>query len=509
MMRCWSLLWLFFLLTGVAQASHADTSHSFNQVIELAKQRATRADAPEKLDLSGVFRDLSYDQYRGIRFRADHNPLADSGSDFALDLLPPGLLYKDRILIDLVRDGQVQRLPFDPQALDFAENLFTPEQAHISDEDVTKLGWSGFRIRYPINTPEVGDEIAVFQGASYFRAVARDTLYGLSARGLAIGTGSPKGEEFPRFTHFWIHQPAPGARTIRVEALLESASLTGAYAFDITPGAETIFVVQAIIFPRQTLSDFGIAPLTSMYYFSPAQRARIDDYRNAVHDSEGLSMLTGADIRLWRPLANPPRLQFSAFQDHDPKGFGLIQRSRAFADYEDGEARYEARPSAWIVPRGAWGDGAISLVEIPVSNEFNDNIVTFWKPKEALQAGKRYDFNYDLIWSAEGSPFSRRARIVDTRSGRSVNHENQYSFSVDFIPSNTQAWLDPNTLKLNVQTSAGKIVAAHLSTPEGHGTLRASFEFQPNTAEQADLSLNISAGNDQIAEHWLYRWIKR
>ena len=204
-----------------------------------------------------------------------------------------------------------------------------------------------------------------FQGASYFRAVARDQLYGLSARGLALGTGGPEGEEFPLFRQFWIHEPEVAATSLTIHALLDSPSVTGAYEFVVRPGVETVMDVRSVLFPRVELTGAGIAPLTSMYFFGPKSRARIDDYRDAVHDSSGLQMVTGAGERIWRPLDNPLALQFSAFSDHDPQGFGLTQRERAFIHYEDAEARYERRPSAWVAPSNAWGQGSVVLVEIP------------------------------------------------------------------------------------------------------------------------------------------------
>ena len=489
-------------------ASQTVATHDFDAVREIARHQATRVDNPVKMSLGGPFANLNYDQYRGIRFRQDHDPLADT-SGFSIDLLPPGLIYEQPVDIYLVRNGVAESIAFDPNAFEFQPNLFADRSLDLAEDARQQMNWSGFRIRYPINTPDVSDEIAVFQGASYFRAIARDTLYGLSARGLAIKTGNPKGEEFPRFTRFWIHQPAPGARTIRIEALLESDSLSGAYSFDITPGAETVFVVNCSLFPRRVIEDYGIAPLTSMYYFSPAQRAQINDYREAVHDSEGIAMLTGRDVRLWRPLSNPPRLQFSAFQDNNPKGFGLIQRSRNFADYEDGEARYEDRPSAWVVPRGEWGTGNVSLIEIPVNDEFNDNIVSFWKPDTKLEAGEQKDFTYDLIWSAAGPSFSRRARIVSTRSGRSVNDPANITFTIDFAPITRQQFLDPDKIRLDVNASQGEIISSHLTSLPDSGLLRASFDFRPGDAKLAELQLSLHESDQQIAENWLYRWIAK
>ena len=92
----------------------------------------------------------------------------------------------------------------------------------------------------------------MFQGASYFRAVGRGQSYGLSARGLAIDTARPGGEEFPIFRAFWIEKPKPGARSITVHALLDSASTTGAYPLRDRARRGDDIDVEATLYPRRT-----------------------------------------------------------------------------------------------------------------------------------------------------------------------------------------------------------------------------------------------------------------
>ena len=94
-------------------------------------------------------------------------------------------------------------------------------------------------------------------------------------------------------------------------------------------------------------------------------RRGVDDARPAVHKSSGVQMHNGYDEWIWRPLQNPETLQISAFLDKDPKGFGLLQRERDFAAFQDDEQRFERRPSLWIEPIGEWGQGAVQLIEIP------------------------------------------------------------------------------------------------------------------------------------------------
>ena len=206
------------------------------------------------------------------------------------------------------------------------------------------LGFAGFRIHGPINRPDYFDEIGVFLGASYFRAVAKGQTYGLSARGLSLNTADPKGEEFPNFRAFWIERPAKGANSIVVHALLDSESAAAAYRFTIRPGETTDLRHRGDAVSARADRAAGLATLTSMYFFGPNDRGGVDDFRPPVHDSDGLAIQNGRGEQLWRPLNNPADLQVSAFVDNNPRGFGLMQRQRDFRAYEDLEARYETPP---------------------------------------------------------------------------------------------------------------------------------------------------------------------
>lgn len=471
----------------------------FEDVAALAAERAAQVYEQPISQLVGSFADLNYDQYRAIRFRRDRDPLGQDGA-FGVDLLSPGMIFYEPVQINIVRNGIARHLPFDPAMLEFDPSHF-PDGADLTT--VGNMGWSGFRVRTALNRPNVKDEFLVFQGASYFRAVARGTLYGLSARGLAIKTGSPDGEEFPLFTDFWIHEPQPGDDTVRIHAILDSRSVAGAFEFNVRPGTETVVQTRLALFPRVDLRETGIAPLTSMFWFSPASRRAVDDYRPACHDSDGLQMHTGAGQALWRGLMSPKTLQISSFVDRDPKGFGLIQRARDFETYQDAEAMYHLRPSAWIEPLGDWGEGEVRLVEIPVENEFNDNIVSYWVPKDVLVRGQRHEYRYRMGFSALPHDDVPLARVLQVRSGRSINVETTRSFIIDF----DLAMFRDDMPQIQVKTSAGNIVHSYLKAlPEQHA-LRLAFEFEPGREQLADLQAVLTdAEGRPLSETWLTRW---
>src|SRR5262245_815243 len=340
-----------------------DRASLLARAAELAKRPHSLSPPPE-----GEGRRLTYDQYRSIRFDPAAAIWRSENRNFAVDLLYPGFIFDVPVNINLVVGGTARRVLFRNESF-----AYGPEVPAVATGELG--GYSGFRVRAPLNSPDYLDEFLVFQGASYFRAVAKGQLYGLSARGLAVRTARAEKEEFPYFTDFWIERPPEKATEIVIYALLQSPSVVGAYIFTARPGDETVIDVDAALFPRVDLAAFGVAPLTSMFLFDASNRLRFDDYRNAVHDSDGLQIVNGRGERLWRPLANPRMtVQTSAFLDDSPKGFGLLQRKRDFEDYEDGEAQYERRPSLWAEPATEWGPGHVELVEIPSAREMNDNI---------------------------------------------------------------------------------------------------------------------------------------
>ena len=322
---------------GATAAPVGPSPGPFDQstVRRLAQQISTEPYRAPSTSLPGPIAHMTYDDFRGIVYRPEQALWHDQKLRFQVQFFPRGFLYEARVAMFQVADGQATVVPYSPDLFDFAD----PKLKVPGD-----IGFSGLRILNPINGPDVFDEFCVFLGASYFRAVAKGQIYGLSARGLAIGTGNSKGEEFARFSAFWLERPQPGQTSIVIHALLDSQSVTGAFTFTITPGAETVFDVQSTLYPRVDITEPGIATLTGMFYFDANNRNKVNDWRPAAHDSEGLSMWSGSGAQIWRPLDDPATLQFSAFGDTNPHGFGLMQRKRSFSDYQDIALQYEKRP---------------------------------------------------------------------------------------------------------------------------------------------------------------------
>jgi periplasmic glucans biosynthesis protein len=485
------------VVAALGHQAHADETTSFDAstVRNMARQMAQKAYQAPDATLPDQLKNLDYQQYRSIRFDPSHALWKGEGLRFTAEFFHRGYLYKEAVQIYEVADGRATHIRYNPAMFTFGK--VAPPTADI--------GFAGFRLHYPLNRADYFDEICAFLGASYFRAVAKHQGYGLSARGLAIKTADPTGEEFPMFKTFWLERPAKGSDAIVVHALLDSQSAAAAFRFTIRPGTQTIFDTEMALYPRVDIAASGIAPLTSMFMFDANDRTRANDYREAVHDSNGLQLLTSRGEHVWRPLANPHTLQISAFTDNGTRGFGLMQRERQFSDYQDLEAHYESRPSAWIETIGDWGNGIVELVEIPSDREVNDNMVAFWRPHDPLKAKGEYLLNYRLHWCWTAPVPVALAKVVATRSGLAWDQKNQL-FVIDFV-GGTLADRKPDALPgIDVGASKGKIENPVVEpNPDIHGW-RLSFQLDQGSETLIDMHARLMDGETPLTETWIYRW---
>ena len=463
----------------------------------LAKQLAAVPYVAPAVDLPPWLAAIGYDEYRDIRFNPAQALWRREGLPFQAQYFHRGFLFKDRVQLFTVDEGQVSQVDYSP-------GLFTFRAAAQRGRNARDLGFAGMRLHAAINRPDYFDEIAAFLGASYFRAVAKGQSYGLSARGLAVNTVQAAGEEFPVFRSFWMEQPAPGADRILVHALMDSPSVAGAIRFSIQPGVETLFDVQSRLYPRVELRHAGIAPLTSMYQFGASDRVGVDDYRPAVHDSEGLALWTGAGEQVWRPLHNPAVVQDSGFEDGSPRAFGLMQRQREFSDYADSEAHYEKRPSAWVEPMGDWGKGAVHLIELPTADEYHDNIVAFWQPAIPLAPGREHRFDYRLHWCNEHSWKPELATVADTMIGAAADRRRRVI--IDFRGSALKGMHTQSGIVADVWSNAGTVSNVVAHPVEATGGWRIGFEVDPAGMQAVELHARLMQGKQAVSETWLYRW---
>ena len=398
--------------TSVQAKAKADGPFTFETVVETAHDLA-QGDYRDPAALPLSLTNMGYDQWRGVRFRPEKALWRGQGLPFELQFFHAGFLYQQPVTLHLVEGGKVLPLPLTRDMFDYGQ------EQELEQQMPEEAPAAGFRIHGPINTPDYFDEYLVFLGASYFRAVAAGQGYGLSARGLAVDTATPRGEEFPWFREFWIQKPRPGESELKIYALLDSQNLTGAYLFRVKPGEETTIRVTARIFLRGPLDKLGLAPLTSMFlYGENSLPAPYRDWRPEVHDSDGLQIRFANREWLWRPLQNPQTLLVSDFQADGLSGFGLMQRDTDFGNYQDLEARYENRPSLWIEPKGDWGPGHVELVQIPSDKEYHDNAAAYFVPDARPEGDKPIEIEYTMRWLDAARALPPGAHVTATRMSR-------------------------------------------------------------------------------------------
>lgn len=403
---------LAVLAISMRPAFAQDAPFGFEDVAKIARERAQAPYAPAAAPLPAQLQGLDYDAYRDIRYRPARALWRDAQLPFEAMFFHRGLYQREPVRVHEVTAQGLRALPYASGDYDFGRNAVQPQ-------DWGDLGHAGLRVHYPLNNPQYKDELVVFLGASYFRALGAGQQYGLSARGLAIDTVGGAGEEFPRFTEFWLERPAAGATQLTLYALLESPRATGAWRFDIIPGQQTLTRVRARVFLRDgaaPIATLGIAPLTSMFLFGENQ-PRAGDFRPEVHDSDGLMIESGDGEWLWRPLQNPKQPTVNSFAVQQLRGFGLMQRDRAFASYQDVEARYERRPSAWVRPLSDWGPGRVELLQLPTPDETHDNIAAYWVPARLPAAGEPLDFAYEIAWQGDAQQAPPGSRALQSRRG--------------------------------------------------------------------------------------------
>ncbi|MDA8415761.1 MAG: glucan biosynthesis protein D [Betaproteobacteria bacterium] len=496
------------------------TSHDFSWAGLLEHARKT-ALQPYQAPISpepGIIERIDWDAHGQIQFNMDHALFADGPGDYPIAFFHPGKFFPfpvhmyrlEQALTDRQSTTQAQEILFNKKLFHMPAN--SPAQ-----ELNQPVGFAGFRIQE--NREGTGpnwrsNDWAAFLGASYFRAIGDEYQYGISARGVSINTlVDHQKEEFPLFTHFYFEPPQPGSHDVSLYALLDGPSLTGAYHFIMSRGNGVTTEVEAELFLRRDISRFGLAPMTSMYWFSDKDKRFQEDWRPEVHDSDGLSMWTGNDEHLWRPLINPRETDISYFSDENPKGFGLMQRERHFSQYQDA-VHYEKRPGLWVEPLNAWGKGTVQLIELHTEEELYDNVVAAWVPDQPARAGSHHHLHYRLYWQTD-TPFPNHlARCIGTHIGRGGEPAHRpadsHKFEVTFSGGDLFHLAEGSIPEAVVTPSRGHVAnVACEAVPNGEpGQWRALFDLTGlQGRDPVDIRLFLRQGTNTLSETWLYHFL--
>ena len=480
----------------------------FYDIINKAKKLAAQPYQEPISNIPEFLKKIGYDEWRGIRFKPANSLWAEG--PFSIQFFHPGFIYQQPVFIHTIDKEGTHGIPF-------SSNLFNYSQYNKIPPLTTDIGFAGFRIHYPLNTPTYADELISFLGASYFRALGKNLSYGISARGLAIDTAEDTGEEFPCFKEFWIVRPSSKSREITLFALLDSPSVTGAYEFLIRPGEETLVDVKSTLFMRKKVRKLGIAPLSSMFFFGENSRLKgSTDFRPEVHDSDGLLIHDKSGEWTWHPLINPPKLLINGFGGGQPLGFGLLQRDINFDHYQDLEARYDRRPSVWVTPHNNWGAGHIELLQLPTENEYNDNIGAYWVPEQSWEPGQMVEYSYSLSWYSSKHKLSPLGSVEATRI---IPTQDSVTFLIDFLADKTQASLLKKTLTADIQAFNGyKITNSQIINNPVTGGWRLIIkvlldktgflkDLLPNQIPAMELRAFLKDGGSSVTETWSYTYL--
>jgi glucans biosynthesis protein len=483
---------------------------SFDQLTDRMRSLAAQPAPSDDPPLPDVLKKLDYDAYRLIQARDERAVPFSNGFGYFVEPFHLGWLFQQAVEIYDVKDGTAKLIPFSAADFNYHDPLVEKQVAAI-----TLPGVAGFRIDCPLNEPGQMAELVAFLGASYFRALGRGNAYGGSARGAVINSWLQQPEEFPRFSSFYLEHADYGT-PLTVYATLEGPSVTGAFRFVFDPATadrqDTAVDVTARYFFRKDIAEMGIAPLTSMYLYSEANRSQFDDYRPQVHDSDGLFMHGGSGEVAWRALNNPPALGNSYFGHTNPRAFGLMQRDRDFTSYQDAGARYDLRPSILVEPQGDWGDGSIRLIEVPAKLETDDNIIAFWVPKTAYKAGDSAEFSYRLRWG-DLLPDAKDAlgHVAATRAGQGgvsgvANKQTLRKFVIDFAGGPLDGLEADEVDAVASLTGMGKVVYSAVSKLPDSGAMRLAVDAEIDGKDPVELRAYLVGGGRQLTETWLYQW---
>lgn len=498
-------------LTRPLLAQQSDTfAFDFESFSERLRAMAAEPYTAAQINMPAAFQGLGYDAYRMIQYRSDASKWAGDSAGYQLQAFHLGWLYNEPVRIFEVENGAAAPITF--SASDFTYHNVAIGEAAAAEPFP---GVAGLRVNFPLNRPDALDELVTFLGASYFRALGRNNIYGASARGLVLNSWVDLPEEFPRFSEFYVEKPKLGMPLV-VYAALESPSVTGAYRFVITPASDStqasVMDVTARLFFRKDIKELGVAPLTSMFLYAEANRGDFDDYRPQVHDSNGLLVERESGEVLWRALNNSSWLGNSYLAETNPKAFGLYQRGRNFESYQDAGAHYERRPSIRVEPVGDWGQGMVRLVEIPAKLEADDNIVAFWIPSEPALAGQAREYNYRLLWGdLDPDSASPIAHVAETRGGVGgvsgvENAANLRKFVIDFQGGELDALAAGTPIDVIATAGGGVIRNSVLSRVDANGVWRLVLDVEVEPGATLELKAYLVGLGKKLTETWLYQW---
>ncbi|TGL17685.1 glucan biosynthesis protein D [Leptospira yanagawae] len=474
----------------------------FNAVDQIAKQKLKSKFVPTPVFKIPGLDGISFEDYRQIEYKPDVAIWKNLALPYQLHFFHPGHIYSNGIKIYEVIEEKPVEIPYDSSRFHFGNLPLTDDFFELSK----KLQYTGFRVHYPINQKEALEEFLVFQGSSYFRALSKDQVYGLSGRGLAINTGPEGKEEFPIFESFYIKRPEKNDSSILIYAIMNSESVAGAYEFFVTPGEITTIDIRAKIYLRKKIKRLGLSPITSMFLYGESNIPILGNIHPEIHDSDGLLTYLGEDNWEWRPLINPKKTKLTSIELNHPKGFGLIQRDRKFKSYQDEKLLYHRRPSVWVEPKGDWGEGELYLLEFTTNLDSDDNITIFWEPNIPPNLKEGYEFQYRLSYIEKSPETHQLGKTSSYYKGTDPLFPKEKMLTLYFTGDVLKA-LDPKT-ELKAIIKNDMIPADQIRYQIEKIRELDQWRLQiwhSSPIEVSNWKVHLEKENQKITETWIYR----
>ncbi len=491
-----------------AQADEAQPLMTYIQVddfddLERLAARSAAADFVPKAAIDPSLAALEYDDYVKIGFKYANATWWGTESPFWIETFHPGFVQRENVTLLVREDGFNRQVKFSTDDFNYDIKDFDPKSLSAS-------GHAGIKIagRFPGGATQ---EMLTFLGSSYFRGRSEYTIYGASARGLAVDVALNKEEEFPFFRAFWVQETAEDDKTVRVLALMDSPSVAGAYQFDLTPGLVTTSIdVTASLHFRRVPEKVGLAPLTSMWIWGDGLAGPPKDARPSVHDSDGLLIRTksnrsgGGDDWTWRAFARPSYPSVTRFAAERLAGFGVMQRNTAFYHFDDHNAQYHKRPSVFVTPTKGWPAGEIELLEIPGEHEGVDNIGAYWIPTAAVSTDSPLKFGYRVdIFGGTHPDESNVARATNFQIERPETEGQPIEITIRFAGGPIANLDDDANVELVVSTIRGEVKKRSLKKTET-GDWLLVLDVTPTENAPMELRVGLRHEGEPITETFAY-----
>src|SRR5262249_29530340 len=134
------------LLTLAAAPARAAAPFGLDDVVERAHRLADQPFEPPK-KVPDWLLNVSYDQWRDIRYRPELALWRDRRSPFQVQFFHPGMYYDRTVRVNVIESDGVRQVKFSPSQFDYGKNDFASKVPQ-------DLGYAGFRIHYPIKTKD-------------------------------------------------------------------------------------------------------------------------------------------------------------------------------------------------------------------------------------------------------------------------------------------------------------------------------------------------------------------